>query len=398
MPKSRGRRQGKSNRKQTRSGESRRSQATDIRARAHAEFPLLHATDAAEVRGDAWGALQLIARDLAHRGDEVFWRPDRVERLLQLAHLGPCRPRWATSRWILAQAAQALDNSTRVRTHRAFEITLGIRGEEVDVDDIDRRAKILDHDWVFREVFLYELGGLQHFLSRIASADLVAGADRIHEWARAPMGGFRFLREEPLTLTWLDLADDSEVQSLNLGTATMLEPGDCAIGRLVTIDEGAMFETAPLLVPEPLARAVAEDPPGWVTLLAAVSREQAIETSVRDFRTLTDVPKIVQDLVLLETAELLHGRPPQIERLADVDELEQGLLRAALEQQLPEMHGSVPWPAVAATLLDPRVVASLADNVTLDDAPKFRLLSCRLGGPAGHLCLEVADELETRAA
>jgi hypothetical protein len=398
MPKSRGRRPRKSNRKGNRSGQNRRSQTDGLTARAHAEFLLLHATDAAEVRGDAWGALQLIERDLARRGDEVFWRPDRVERLLQLAHLGPCRPRWATSRWILAQAAQALDDASRARTHRASEIALDVRGEQIDLDDIDRRAKILDHDWVFREVYLYELGALPHFLSRIASADLIAGADRIHEWARAPMGGFRFLREEPLTLTWLDLADDSEVQSLNLGTATMLEPGDCAIGRLVTIDEGAMFETAPLLVPEPLARAVAEDPLGWVTLLADVSREQAIETSVRDFRTLTDVPKIVQDLVLLETAEQLHDRPPQIERLVDVDALEQGLLRAALEQQLPELHGSVPWPAVAATLLDPRVVASLADNVTADDAPKFRSLSCRLGGPAGNLCLEIADELETRAA
>lgn len=375
-----------------------------MRKRAAAEFPLLQATDAAEVRGDAWGALQLINRDIAHRGDEVFWRPERLERLVQLAYLGPHRPRWATSRWILAQAAQVLDHSSRARTRRAFEIALRIRGEAVDREDIDRRAKTLDHDWVFREVFLYELGGLQHFLERVASGDLVAGADRIHEWARTPMGGFRFLHEEPQHLTWLDLADDSEVRSINLGTATMLEPGDCAIGRLVSIDEGAMFEAAPLYVPETLARSVAGDPSSWIDLLAEASGahaggESTIVTSRHHFRLLTDVPRVVEQLVMLDIYEFLHGHQRMVEDVDDVHALEQGMVRAALEGQLPDdVFGSTPWPALAATLLSPRVAKRLLEEVGPADAAKFRRLSQMLAGPAEHLCLEIADELESRAA
>ena len=376
-----------------------------MRDRAHVEFPILQATDAAEARGDAWGALRLIERDLADREEEYFWRPERLERLLQLVTHGPALPRWATSRWILAQAAQTLDTSNRGRTRRAFEVTLGMRGDQVGGinEDVDRGAKILDHDWVFREVFLYELGGLQHFLSRVASADLVAGADGIHEWARTPMGGFRFLHEEPQTLTWLDLADDREVRSINLGTATMLEPGDCALGRLVPIAGGSMFEAAPLFVPEAVARSVAGDPPGWVATLSAACRgkgggEQAIITSGHDFRLLTDVPEIVQQLVTLEVDEYLHGTPREIRTAADVDALDQGLIRAALEQQLPDtVLGHLPWPAVAATLLDPAVLADLGHNVAAADGPKFRRLAGLLGGPAGDMCPDLADEVEEAA-
>jgi hypothetical protein len=404
MPKSRGRQQRKTNRRTTQRGRSSRPHDADLRAQAAAEFPILQATDAAEARGDAWGALQLIEHDLAGRGDEVFWRPKRIERLMQLAALGSALPRWATSRWILAQAAQTLDESSRGRTSRAMQVTLGIEGQRrAGNDDLDRRAKVMDHDWVFREVFLYELGGLQHFLSHVASADLVAGADRIHDWARAPMGGFRLLREEPKTLVWLDLTVDSEVESLNLGAATLVEPGDCVIGRLVPIDEGAMFEAAPLPVPEALARSVAGDPPGWVSLLIAACRsmaeeEMVIVTSGHDFRLLTDVPEIVQQLVFLDVNEHLHGRRMKLETIADLRSLQQGLVRAALDQQLPDSRlGLKPWPSVAATLLDPLVLVALADTARADDGSKFRRLAGLLGGPAGEWCEALAAEVEEAA-
>ena len=79
---------------------------------------------------------------------------------MQLVALGAALPRWATSRWILAQAAQTLDASSRARAQRAFAVTREIGGSPAGGNDnLDHRAKIMDHDWVFRQAFLYELGG-----------------------------------------------------------------------------------------------------------------------------------------------------------------------------------------------------------------------------------------------
>ena len=83
------------------------------------------------------------------------------------------------------------------------------------------------------------------------------------------MGGFRFVGETPLALTFVDLATGDEVTALNIGSATLLEEGDCAIGRLVPIEGGAMFESAPLFVPDAVAQQVADDPADWVAALAA---------------------------------------------------------------------------------------------------------------------------------
>ena len=52
----------------------------------------------------------------------------------------------------------------------------------------------MDRDWIFRQVALYDLGALDHFLHHQATPDLVAGADSIHEWLRTPMGGFQLDR------------------------------------------------------------------------------------------------------------------------------------------------------------------------------------------------------------
>ena len=156
-----------------------------------------------------------------------FWRPWRVRYLTQLAGLGPLLPRWATSRWILAQALQALHEGSRDRTRRALEIAIELRGGEGELpgmDAMDAKCKVMDHDWVYRQVFLYELGGLHDFLRRRASADLVAGADRIREWARAPMGAYRLLDRAADVTTWEDLATGAEIRLANIGSGALVVP------------------------------------------------------------------------------------------------------------------------------------------------------------------------------
>lgn len=403
MPKSRGRRRRKSSRAVPGNGRA----GTDLRARAIAELPILRATDQAEARGDASAALDIIGRDLQRRGDEFFWRPERTERLAQLTVLAATLPRWATSRWILAQAAQCLDERGRGRALKALEIAIAARGGEsalVGTDAVDAKAKVIDNDWLYRQVLLYELGGLQYFVDRVASPDLLAGADRIRGWARAPMGGFRLIDESPLMLTWSDLATGEDVESLNLGAATWLEPGECAIGRLVPVDEGAMFESAPLVVPDRVAERVADDPADWVATLSVACREpgrgdERIYTATgHDFRLLTDVPAVVQQVVAMSAVEGVTGERAVVESVADVTALEVGLVRAALDDRLDDLGLPwSPWPSVAATIVLPSVVLGLWERLRASDGPELCRLASLLAGPAADVCLELARGVESVA-
>lgn len=402
MPKSRGRRGRKPSR--SLSGGNR---LNDARARALTEFPFLQATDAAEARGDAWGTLRIIEEHLQVRGDQNFWRPWRIERLVQLTRLGPVLPRWATSRWILAQAAQWLDEWGRSRASKALDIAVAARGGVaalVGTDAVDAKVKVIDHDWLFRQVYLYELGALQHFVGRVATPDLLVGADRLDDWARAPMGAFRFVDESPLTLTWLDLASGQEVESLNLGTAALLDFDECAVGRLVPVEEGAMFESAPLLVPERVARQVADQPADWVATVSAACREtgpgeEPIMTGHgHDFRLLTDLPRFVQQFVAASALEDVTGRRTPVESETDLLSVEVGLLRAALDGRLAGVEAPISiWPSVAATLLNLRVMLPVEEDLVASDAPKLERLAGLLGGPAADVCLSLARDLATAA-
>ncbi len=359
-----------------------------------------------EASGDATATWELIARDLADREDENFWRPERMRRLLQLVLFGPLLPRWATSRWILEQAAQSLDPRGRARALKAMKIAIETRGGEgtlVGTDDLDARAKVIDHDWVHRQLLLYEFGALQDFLARIASSELLARADRVHGWARTPMGGFRFVRESPHTLTWQNLATRTECESLNLGTASLLEPGECAIGRLVPIEGGAMFETAPLFVPDEVARQVAEDPSEWVAAVSAECRrerppEQRIRTGGHDFRLLTDVPTGAQLLMAYSVMDRAAEESSPLTVAPDPVAVQAALVRAALDGEVGTFdHVLSPWPAVAASLLEPSVFVELCSSLVPADGAKLTVLADEVAGPARAVCLSLAEDLEQAA-
>lgn len=369
-----------------------------------ADLRILRVVDEAEARGDARGALDLVLHDQRMRREANFWRPEKLTRLLQLTGLGPALPRWATSRWILAQAAQWLDEDNRDRTDEAFEAAFEAGGFDPGryAHDEDLRTKILDHNWVFRQAFLYDLGGLRHFLDTAASADLVAGADQVQDWAGIPLGAYRLVRETPKRVTWFDLGAGEEVDTANLGAASLLEPGDHALGRLVPLRDGRMFEAAPLYVPEQVAHEVADDPASWVAALARVGHpdpgeDHVIGTAGHDFPLLTDVPAVVGQMMMLELERSVHGRTPDAES-PDPVAMELGLVRAAVEGRLPqEMSGASIWPVVAATLLDPSVFLRLASPPRPGDPDAWRRLANRLAGPAADLCREVAAVMGTAA-
>lgn len=378
------------------------------RTRAVAELPLLQATDAAEARGDAREALRLIERDLARRTDPNFWRPERMLRLIQLVDFGPSLPRWVTSRWILAQAAQHLDQRTRTRFLRALDIAIETRGGSAALtgrDEMDARTKVMDHDWVFRQVWLYELGALEHFVSKVASPDLLAGADGISDWMRAPMAAFRFVSETSQVVSMVDLSTGESVEALNIGSAALLVPGECAIGRVVPIEGGAMFESAPLFVPDQVALRVSENPAQWLAAVAAGIREAQLagatdrSTFGGEFGLLSDVPRLLQLALVAEVVERTTGvRAANNITVEELVSLHAALVRAALHGEVPEAaEGRNPWPVVGATILDPAVFVEVSLSLSPEDAPLCLDLAQKLVAPASSLCRELAAQVEAAA-
>jgi hypothetical protein len=404
MPKSRKRRTKSSNRKR-RASQRRGDPLQGMGAEEFSRhIAALKATDDAERRGDAVGALDLMAQ---HSDRPGFWRPWRLRALAQMAVFGPMLPRWATSRWILAQALQQLNDlpggGEARRVHRALEKAIELRGGRPNLpgwDSSDALCKVMDNDWVFRQLHLYEFGGLQHFLATAASADLVAGADRIHEWAASPMGGYRLLAGDTSTVTWQDLAREEPVVTANIGSATLVVTGECVIGRLVPIDAGTMFESAPLVAPEALARRVALDPSSWFDALRSapgLTEATGLLAPAHGSGLLSDVPGAVCMVALsdaggldqwnsLPTPEALVKASLQLAR-TELDRL--GLPR--------DDDGIDPWACLAAALLCPTLAEPLADIVGPEDREVLVRLGELLAEPAASWCRVLAKSLAQAA-
>jgi len=354
------------------------------------------AADRAEARGDAEGALGILTERPLGPDGKPFWRPWRIQRLMLLVAFAPVLPRWATSRWILEQAMQSVDPTRRGPMHQAMRIAVELRGGEQalpGVDEVDARARVVDRDWVFRQSYLYEFGGLTHFLRRKAAPDLVAGADQIDEWARASMGGYRLIAHDPGWITWEDLAGDERIRVPNIGSAALVVPGECVIGRLVPTDHGSMFESTPLHVPEPAALRVAGEPAGWIDALRTEREEgdgEEFATVPHHVGLLSDVPRPIWQHVVLD-CDPRRSTPivPTPERLAAAT------LRVA-RHELDSPRDDVDpedldvWACVSAALLDPAVICAMAAALTPQDVEVLHRLSTLLAEPAATVCRHAA--------
>lgn len=359
----------------------------------HEHAAAMFAADRAEARGDAAGALRIITQDLQrHHGDPTFWRPGRLTRLLQLELLGPWLPRWVTSRWILDQAAQHLDARGRDRALRALKIAEEIGGMKdfcSGLDAFGARVKLMDHDWVHRQVRLYELGGLRAFVTHGAAGDLVSGADQILAWAEAPLAAFRLVATRPQVSTWLEVASGAEHECLEMGAAALLGEGDHVIGRVVPIEQGSMFESAPLWVPRDVAEAVARDPGDWLAAVrvgCSMGRTEPISTYRSEFPMLTDIDPWHQTVCAVDLDDTADEPDAAAER--DVAGLGVALVRAALDDALPDPDGiwHRPGPVVAATILTPSVLLALLEHHCPEDVAKLQRLAERLPEPAAAVC------------
>lgn len=353
--------------------------------------------DEAEARGDALGTLEIMEAFAAGPDGELFWRPWRAKHLMQIAMLGPILPGWVTSRWICNQALQSLHEGSRDRGRRAFDLAVELRGGPANLpgrDVADAHGRVVDRDWVYRQQFLYELGGLEFFSRRQASSLLLAAADSVDEWAHTPMGGYRLVGSTSDTVTWLDLASDQERSVPNVGSACLVVPGEHAIGRLVPIEGGHMFETQPLVLSAEVAHRVAGDPSDWFHILrdAPASHEELASRQARFPTLITDVPTVVWELAILHDVD-----PPE-----EVDDWAPLVTRKVLDVAAREVasptcrrqEGEVDsWSCLSAALLEPTVVTTLRDVARPSDRQTLEQLSLLLAEPAASLCRDAVRVL-----
>lgn len=357
-------------------------------------FGLMVAADDAEARGDVSAALDIIDSQPWDEDGRLFWRPSRILRLEQLLLLDGLVPRWAVSRWILEQALQAHQPQLRSARERALDIAVELRGGRSALpgrDGTDKVSRVMDNDWVYRQLYLYELGGLVGFLRRHASADLVVGADRIREWADARMRALRFVSREDTVLHWEDLGTMESVDTPNLGAAAMVLPGECVIGRLVPSDLGEIFENVPLRVDEPVAEQVAHDPAGWLDVLRDVGTGGDSRTAiVRGSHVFSDVPETVWQFTLVGYAGDPTGPVTPATLVDAVIETVRAAMSGRLEADVDE-DGVDPWPCLAVALIHPLVIERLPAAFGPSDAVALDAMARRLVGPAGDVCRELAE-------
>jgi hypothetical protein len=354
--------------------------------------------DEAEATGDAVATLEIMDAFAIGPDGEFFWRPWRAKYLTQIAMLGPILPGWVMSRWICSQAMQSLAEAKRDSSRRALDLAVELRGGASalpGVDLPDAHARVLNHDWVYRQLFLYELGGLDLFVRDRASSALLASADSIHQWARCPMGGYRLVDSTPDSVAWLDLRTEETRWVPNTGSACLVTPGEHVIGRLAPSETGELFESRPLLVPGDVAGRIAADPPEWLDVLRRfgdVGSEAGLGAPAHSNTLLSDVPTLVWQMAILDGAS----------SSTDADDWVRSVTRSVLDVAAREVadpvthrrHGEVDrWSCLGTAFLEPYVVTALPDVAEPHDRATLERLGVLLAEPAGSLCRDAAREL-----
>lgn len=387
-------------------------QATSPDFDIQAQMPWIQrmlAVDAAESAGDPAKALALV-EGMPHGPDgRPWWRPERVRRLRQLVALGDAAPGWVWGRWVISQAAQPRPG----RDTDAADVAVEIRGGRSTlwgVDRTDAMAKVIDHDWVFRQLILHERRGLDHFLRRVAGPRLLNRASDVGSWVGVPMGAYELVCERADRIGWRDLSTGATVETLNLGGASLMALGEAAVGRVVHAGEVALFESAPLCVPPEVARDVAARPADWMNALAQGCRgdEGDVLTDLiakaYEFNLLFDLsPRLRRHLLQPVDPDL---RSDDVGTGGNGVDYDVALVLAALAGELPLMGDDAGADAEAARPLAPLVFAALLEPDTraaveplllASDAFAVSRLADSLAPPADVFCRQIRDQLSGAA-
>jgi len=377
------------------SGFRRLPRVADRMTAAH--FDLVRRSLAAERAGDAALALELHssvpALDLRSRHHVL---------LTELASLGEHLPEWVWARWIAYQAVRCEDPGTRtgsiVRQALTYAVEVFHEDQLADChadggDPVRVLAWVASESWLFHQLLVHELGGLERFVDELATGRLAGHADLARSWVGARLGGYQVGASLPGgRLRVHDAAAGAWLEVLDLGARTTAGDEGWVLGRLVPsgVDDLLMFDTPPIGVPEPLARDVAAAAQPWGRVKDALDEGRLVEHHFMraDHELMTDVLGI--DLLRIGTppadlarvtAQLRSGRD-EIPRAAF------RLLRRAAEGGVRQSDAS----HVAAAVLQPAARADahrmLAREGTYDVWARWAAL---VHDPARGLLLDLAE-------
>jgi hypothetical protein len=225
-------------------------------------------------------------------------------------------------------------------------------------DPIKVVAWVASESWLFHQVLVHELGGLERFLDELATGRLAERSALARSWVGARLGGYLLGPTLPGgRLRVEDLAADTGTEVLDLGARANAGDEGYVLGRLVPsgVDGLLMFDTPPIAVPEQVAREVAASPEPWMRVKEALDEGRLVERDFMraDHELVTDVLSI--ELLRIGTA------PADLERVtaqlrAGRDEIPRAafrLLRRVAEGAVQDSDA----PFVAAAILQPRARA-----------------------------------------
>lgn len=336
-------------------GFRRQPRVADRMTAAH--FDIVEQSLAAERSGDAARALELHASVPA-----LNLRSRHHVLLTQLASLGDELPDWVWARWIAYQAVRCEDPDTETGTIQRLALTYAIETFHDDQladchanggDPVKVVSRVLGESWLFHQVLVHELGGLERFVDELATGRLAEHADLARSWAGAPLSGFLVGPSLPGgRLRVEDLAADCWTEVLDLGARANAADG-WVLGRLVPsgVRDLLMFDTPPIAVPEQVARDVAGAEQPWTRVKQALDEGDLVQ---RDFMR-ADL-ELVTDVLGIELLRI--GTPPaDLERVAAQlrsgrDEIPRAafrILRSVASGGMPDSEA----PHVAAAILQP---------------------------------------------
>lgn len=375
-------------------GFRRRPRVADRMTSAHRD--LVQQSLDAERSGDAARALEL------HTSVPALNLRSRHNLLLaQLASLGDDLPDWVWARWIAYQAIRCEDPDTDTGKMHRFALRYAIETFHDDQladchadggDPIRVMAWVASESWLFQQLLVHDLGGLERFVDELATGRLAEHAALARSWVGAPLSGYLVGPTLPGgRLSVEDLATGASEEVLDLGARAVAGAG-WVLGRLVPsgIDGLPMFDTPPIAVPEQVARDVSAAPQPWLTIKEALDEGRLVERSFMrtDHELVTDVPSL--DLLRVGTP------PADLERVtaqlrAGRDEIPRAafrILRRAADGAVPDTDA----PHVAAAVLQPAASADARRLLVRDGRHDvWSRWAGLVHEPARGLLLDLAD-------
>lgn len=340
---------------------------------------------AAELRGDWRAAFE------RHRSVPMFAESHHGATLHLLADLGDDAPRWLVSRFLTVMAHRLELYGHPRRSSDLLRRTVpllypgGVPFEAMDCQHPEQiGAMIFGHDWVVRQVDVYDRGGLETLLSMPEAAGATALGEHCHEWAEAPMGGYRIVSADGEVMVVADVVSGQELALLDLGLTTRHEPGTHVIGRVVPTGTapGLLFESTPLAVDRRIAWEVAVRPDRWLDVISRRVRSGALAPAFSHLGELSlsaDLPAHSWGALLGHPIGVKLPRHPR----TMVAEALKTALTLATDPAALRSHRHLVAELLLDELVDERLVARFATAPYVD---AWRALASSLPGPARPTC------------